>query len=303
MDKRNRGAIEFRDFFEVYKEESGIFFWFEFFNQDSLNFTPKNKSNPSLFELFAPSCLLSFVKGASSDSSSDLERELSQMKRLIEGRREERREEEERRRVERQREEERRSEEVKRREREGGWRKEERVRKDEGRKDEGRNEGREEGWILGKVEGVNLIKGPNIGSSQLLSKKGEEEFDNPTYFEGTEGGIGREEGRGAEGEKEEGFLSDLERRLLNMENKVNEMGGAKKDEGFGGKKMSKNQIGTRRSTVRNMPRKSLKEKDAKKNMGIYFGHENWNLVLNMMIGIRTSVKSIYDIDEVIAFLV
>ena len=31
----------------------------------------------------------------------------------------------------------------------------------------------------------------------------------------------------------------------------------------------------------------------KANISIFFGHENWNLVLNMMIGIRTSIKGLY----------
>ena len=41
----------------------------------------------------------------------------------------------------------------------------------------------------------------------------------------------------------------------------------------------------------NIPiRKSGKKGKIKRNLSIYFGHENWNLVLNMMIGIRKSVK-------------
>lgn len=59
----------------------------------------------------------------------------------------------------------------------------------------------------------------------------------------------------------------------------------------------------RRSTVRNMPSVSKKKKEGqKKNMSVYFGHENWNLVLNMMIGVRTSIKSIYEINEVFFFI-
>lgn len=54
----------------------------------------------------------------------------------------------------------------------------------------------------------------------------------------------------------------------------------------------------RRITVRNMPGTPKKKTSSKvKNLGIYFGHENWNLVLNMIIGIRTSVKSLYSISE------
>jgi len=33
----------------------------------------------------------------------------------------------------------------------------------------------------------------------------------------------------------------------------------------------------------------------KKNISVFFGHENWNIVLNMMIGIRASTKSVYRI--------
>ena len=35
----------------------------------------------------------------------------------------------------------------------------------------------------------------------------------------------------------------------------------------------------------------------RKNMNVYFGHENWNLVLNMMIGIRTAIKSLYSFEN------
>ena len=54
----------------------------------------------------------------------------------------------------------------------------------------------------------------------------------------------------------------------------------------------------RRITVRNMPgTPKTKAKSKVKNLGIYFGHENWNLVLNMIIGIRTSIKSLYSVCE------
>jgi len=54
----------------------------------------------------------------------------------------------------------------------------------------------------------------------------------------------------------------------------------------------------RRITVRNMPGTPKKRrKSPGQNLGIYFGHENWNLVLNMIIGIRTSVKSLYSVCE------
>lgn len=31
--------------------------------------------------------------------------------------------------------------------------------------------------------------------------------------------------------------------------------------------------------------------DQRKNLGLFFGHENWNLIMNMMIGFRAGVKS------------
>lgn len=31
--------------------------------------------------------------------------------------------------------------------------------------------------------------------------------------------------------------------------------------------------------------------DHRKNLGLFFGHENWNLIMNMMIGFRAGVKS------------
>ena len=33
--------------------------------------------------------------------------------------------------------------------------------------------------------------------------------------------------------------------------------------------------------------------DARKNISVFFGHKKWNMVLNMMIGIRTSIKNLY----------
>lgn len=35
----------------------------------------------------------------------------------------------------------------------------------------------------------------------------------------------------------------------------------------------------------------------RKNLSIYFGHENWNLVLNMMIGIRKAIKSLHPLTD------
>lgn len=34
-----------------------------------------------------------------------------------------------------------------------------------------------------------------------------------------------------------------------------------------------------------------------KTISIYFGHENWNLVLNMMIGIRKAIKSLHPLSD------
>ena len=89
---------------------------------------------------------------------------------------------------------------------------------------------------MGKVEGVIFAKGPNIGKSQILSKKGEEEFDNPNYNEEIDEKERitkkkrEEDERRKKSEKEKEFLFDLERRLLNMENKVNEIKANKKKE-------------------------------------------------------------------------
>ena len=35
--------------------------------------------------------------------------------------------------------------------------------------------------------------------------------------------------------------------------------------------------------------KTNKEENPKKKMTVYFGHENWNLVLNIMVGLRKSI--------------
>ena len=35
----------------------------------------------------------------------------------------------------------------------------------------------------------------------------------------------------------------------------------------------------------------------KKNLAVYFGHENWNLVLNLMVGMRQSIKSLHELSS------
>ena len=37
----------------------------------------------------------------------------------------------------------------------------------------------------------------------------------------------------------------------------------------------------------------------KKNVMVYFGHENWNLVLNLMVGLRKSIRSLYELNNYI----
>jgi 1-phosphatidylinositol-4-phosphate 5-kinase len=32
-------------------------------------------------------------------------------------------------------------------------------------------------------------------------------------------------------------------------------------------------------------------------MTVYFGHENWNVVLNIMVGLRKSLKSLYELSS------
>lgn len=53
-------------------------------------------------------------------------------------------------------------------------------------------------------------------------------------------------------------------------------------------------INMRRSTARNIPNANkIQKEEIHKNLQVYFGHENWNLVLNMMIGVRAMVKKIF----------
>lgn len=35
----------------------------------------------------------------------------------------------------------------------------------------------------------------------------------------------------------------------------------------------------------------------KGRMTVYLGHENWNIVLNIMVGLRKSLKSLYDLSS------
>ncbi|KAM3141426.1 hypothetical protein pb186bvf_006544 [Paramecium bursaria] len=74
------------------------------------------------------------------------------------------------------------------------------------------------------------------------------------------------------------FLDQLEDRLINM-SKLFE---TEAQEVYVDRKAKKqNSTDKRRATVLNI---------ARKGKSIYFGHVNWNLILNMMIGIRQSVK-------------
>ena len=41
----------------------------------------------------------------------------------------------------------------------------------------------------------------------------------------------------------------------------------------------------------------IKQEGVRKNLSIYFGHENWNLVLNMMIGIRKAIKTLHPLND------
>jgi Phosphatidylinositol-4-phosphate 5-Kinase len=50
-------------------------------------------------------------------------------------------------------------------------------------------------------------------------------------------------------------------------------------------------LNERRATLRNIPNQTLNS--VRKQISIYFGHPNWNLILNMMVGIRAAVKKIY----------
>ncbi len=53
----------------------------------------------------------------------------------------------------------------------------------------------------------------------------------------------------------------------------------------------------RKETIQNVG--SAKRKDGiSQHIAVYFGHENWNLVMNMMIGIRTAVKNVYQGEHV-----
>lgn len=52
----------------------------------------------------------------------------------------------------------------------------------------------------------------------------------------------------------------------------------------------------RRSTARNIPNANkIHKEEINKNLQVYFGHENWNLVLNMMIGVRATIKKIFSL--------
>ena len=41
----------------------------------------------------------------------------------------------------------------------------------------------------------------------------------------------------------------------------------------------------------------IQQEGVRKNLSIYFGHENWNLVLNMMIGIRKAIKTLHPLND------
>ena len=41
----------------------------------------------------------------------------------------------------------------------------------------------------------------------------------------------------------------------------------------------------------------MNEAEVRKNLSIYFGHENWSIVLNMMLGIRKAITSLHPLNE------
>lgn len=45
------------------------------------------------------------------------------------------------------------------------------------------------------------------------------------------------------------------------------------------------------TTQPNLPIDPNRRKEVRKNLGLFFGHENWNLIMNMMIGFRAGLKS------------
>jgi hypothetical protein len=49
----------------------------------------------------------------------------------------------------------------------------------------------------------------------------------------------------------------------------------------------------RKSCLNTIPNMKTKGDGVRKHLSIYFGHKNWNLVLNIMIGIRTCLKNLY----------
>ena len=62
------------------------------------------------------------------------------------------------------------------------------------------------------------------------------------------------------------------------------------------KKTVEKPINLRRSTARNIPNANIiLREEINKNLQVYFGHENWNLVLNMMIGVRAMIKKIFSL--------
>lgn len=43
--------------------------------------------------------------------------------------------------------------------------------------------------------------------------------------------------------------------------------------------------------------KKNKQPQPAEKMTVYFGHENWNLVLNIMVGLRQSIKALYELNS------
>jgi hypothetical protein len=49
----------------------------------------------------------------------------------------------------------------------------------------------------------------------------------------------------------------------------------------------------------NIVEKEVRNENAREKgkMTVYLGHENWNIVLNIMVGLRKSLKSLYDLSS------
>lgn len=85
--------------------------------------------------------------------------------------------------------------------------------------------------------------------------------------------------------------SEAEMEIFNLKKKVTTLGRHVKTlEDISPNQTTANEEDSPRSAMKKMSTNIDQRGQSKRNLGLLFGHENWNLMMNLMIGFRAGVK-------------